>query len=606
MKKENQENQLISSWKIIIGILLFIVGEELLMELIIFDWLEPILLNNLEEEVADTITEIAEYTLLALLLIPITLYFIVVPVNRANQKFFQLYQKTRKTLEHEQQQNDLLTLIGRMAKVGGWEVDLSSMNPTWSEEVYRIHGVNPGKQLTFEETINFYDPEARSLISEAFEKCVSEGISYDLELPLIGENDKKLWVRMLGKAEQKNGKSIRVYGVLQDITEQVVSKLEAQKANLAKSQFLANMSHEIRTPMSGVMGTTQLLAKTDLDSKQKKYVELLLKSGQQLTYVINDILDYSKLSANKLDLIEQPFNLQECLQDIVDVMKGIAEEKNIALQLITGANIPSYVLGDSIRIKQVIGNLLSNAIKFTDVGKVTISVKTLSQNSSTVDLLFTVKDTGIGIKSEELPLLFKKFSQLDSTITRSSQGTGLGLVIANALVKKMGGEISVESQFGVGSEFYFTLHLTEITAEQVSSDQDSSEVDNETKGFVSTRILLVEDNPIIQFVTMDMLRDLGCKHDLASNGKEALNWLEDHEYDLVLMDIHMPEMDGLTATKHILQKYPEPPVIIALTADAMNHKKDQYLKAGMNDYLSKPINLNELQVIIKKYQKSET
>ena len=499
----NSKLNLLSSWKIILGIITYIIVGELLKETLLFHGIEPLLINIFGDEIAEVWSEITEYILLAALLIPISLLFVVRPVNRTNKNLSVLASK-------------------------------------------------------YFDLANRYYEKSNRLEQEILER-------------------------------QKIEKELRF------------ERNKAQQATLAKSQFLAMMSHEIRTPMNGVLGTSQLLAETNLNVEQENYVDVLLKSGQHLLYIINDILDYSKLEANQLTLVKDTYSPEKAIREVIDVMQGIAKEKNLELSFTVDNSVPKFVLGDAVRIKQIISNLLSNAIKFTYQGRVSISITTQSNSSNRLDLCFLVKDTGIGIAEDKKSALFQEFFQIDATIARSTGGTGLGLSICRKLVHLMGGEIYVKSQEGVGSEFYFTVPLIEATIKTVVLPE--GERTKPEREITPIRILVVEDNPVNQLVATRMLGKLGHTFDVANNGQEALEKLEVQKYDAILMDIHMPVMDGLTAMKQIKQKFPENnrPAVIALTADALSEEKEAYLNAGMDDYIAKPFDRSTLKSMLEKY-----
>ncbi len=388
----------------------------------------------------------------------------------------------------------------------------------------------------------------------------------------------------------------------------IEAKEMADAANRAKSQFLANMSHEIRTPMNGVLGITELLAHSPLNSQQQRYVNALLTSGRHLLHLINDILDFSKLEAGKLELKFAPYDVEECLKEIVEMLGVQAQEKNLGLQYHVDSRLQFPIVGDARRLKQVLANLIGNAIKFTDQGHIDATTQLIHEETSSIKILFSVKDTGVGIPKSEQSSLFHEFSQLDGSVTRRYEGTGLGLAISKKLIGLMGGEISVESEEGKGSDFRFT-----IVAERAEAPQHSHSplLNRENHSSLSVaqhfplNILLAEDNPLNQMVTLGFLEALGYTAVVAHNGKQAIESLQQKHYDLIFMDYHMPEMDGVEATRHICENWPleRRPVIVAMTADAFSDDREKLLKLGMNEYLSKPINLEELRATIERSYK---
>ena len=499
-----------------------------------------------------------------------------------------------------------LRSASRLANVGAWRA--SPSGPMQLSSVTRaLLEVPADETISVEAFVAFFVPESRAGISAGLDQMLNGGsrAEVDLEVKLVTTRGTHRWVRLVWEASGPSG----VVGAIQDITSRKEAELEsllltqnleqqtaiaaqmaadARAASAAKSDFLATMSHEIRTPLNGIVGFTRLLEDSQLTPDQRQFVETLRSSSDSLLHLVNDILDFSKIEAGKIDLDEGDFSPKALVAEVVTLFEPRARERRNSLELRVAPNVPSAVFGDGQRWRQIVVNLVGNAVKFTEEGRVELVV-----TADRGELRTSVRDTGIGISPESQAVLFEKFTQADSSTTRRFGGTGLGLAICRRLVDLMGGRLSVESALGQGSTFQFTVPLRHA----VGLPEPASSVFQAARSYRGLKVLVAEDNLVNQRLLVALLTRHGCEVEVVGNGAVAVQRVEQSRWDLVLMDCHMPEVDGFEATRRIRaweRAHGGHVCIIAVTASALASDLQACFDSGMDDCLSKPLDIDEL------------
>lgn len=497
----------------------------------------------------------------------------------------------------------------KMAKIGSWEFNLSNKQLIWTEEMFRIFDIDISEKNLLSEYFSRIHPDDKQYVSYIISNPIFEDDVKNIEYKIYSKNKQlKYLFATMRAVKNSDGKAYKFWGTTQDITELknkefelIKAKNEAIQASKAKSEFLSNMSHELRTPINAVIGITNILLQEKPREDQLENLNLLKFSSKNLLTIVNDILDFSKIEAGKIVFEDTSFSIRDLINNIKSVFLTIANDKNITLKLNIASDIPDLLIGDPTRLSQIINNLVSNAIKFTEKGTVEINVFLKEIKNKNYTLIFFVSDTGIGIPENKIKHIFESFTQASSETNRKFGGTGLGLTITKRLIDLQNGNLNVKSEVGKGSVFSFTLKFKK------SENNIKSHIKELTSNNLNgLKVLLVEDNKINTAIALQFLKKWEAIADTAVNGIYAVEKVKNNIYDIILMDLQMPEMDGYEAAKSIRQidgEYYKKVPIIALTASATIDIKQKCKDSGINDFISKPFEPSDLLQKLSNYKK---
>ena len=510
--------------------------------------------------------------------------------------------------------SERLELAMSSAKAGVYEIDMRS-GQRWSSEQFCEMAGEAAMARQDASPFGLYADDEQERVRESWERCLKTGHVETMDTRLYRPAGEEQWVRVFIRVQRDpGGRPLRAVGLMIDIDQQkrqelalIEAKRQAEAATVAKSAFLASMSHEIRTPLNGILGMAQVLRTDALTDDQRHKVNVVFDSGHTLMSLLNDVLDISKIEAGKLEIARVDGELDETVERVRQLFEARSAERGLAMTLEIADNLPPRMFYDPVRLRQCVSNLLSNAIKFTERGRIAIRISAVERVSGDWMVKISVSDTGIGMDPETVSRLFTTFTQADASISRRFGGTGLGLAITRQLARLMGGDVSVESRPGEGSTFHFTFIAEScVDAPCIEAETKAAELavieESATDRALGAKVLLVDDNPVNRQVVKLFMANFRATFVEAVNGQDALDKLAIERFDIVLLDVHMPVMDGKEAIKRIrasVEPWRTVPVI-ALTADAMSGDRERYLGLGMDDYVSKPIDSRELaQKVLK-------
>lgn len=509
-------------------------------------------------------------------------------------------------------ERERLTLATRAGNIGTWDLDLETGHTQWNDMMYELHGVTPQTYTPGVEVyLTTFCPEHQDMMRERIKDALaSDERRSGLEVPVCLPDGQKRLMRTKSKViRDQSGRAVRFVGITMDVTEEkqaaemlIRAKEAAQAAANAKSEFLAAMSHEIRTPMNGVLGYVELLKSTALDAEQRQFLQTIESSGEHLLSIINDILDVTQIEAGKVTLRRTAFPVAQCVLQVFEMLKPVARAKGLDYHLDIGGDAPAFIVSDQGRVAQVLTNILGNAIKFTSAGEVRVALSARPIGEGNWEWTFRVTDTGPGVSEAAMEKIFEPFFQEDSSASRVHGGAGLGLAISRNIARLLDGSLEVSRGEGRGSEFRLIINAPAAIEREivVPSPERPGSLDG-------CHVLVVEDNPVNRKLCHAMLTRLGCDVTFAEDGLQMIETFAPDTYDIMLVDMQLPHMDGCQATERVREiererGYLRTP-IVAMTANVLNEDRDRCMRAGMDDFLSKPLSQANLRSAIAKWAK---